>query len=214
MSSRKRIPGRIATLTVICVTGAVIAMPSVQAATVNCGTNCTALSAQQWGPGNVSAVALGKPNLGQTVILSPAGQYYWEDFYLNYQGTVAMFYQAGIVGPAVGLTWPQNGVYEYEYTPSGTHTGLCLGTAATAANGTLVTLQPCGTTSKVLWIPLSADINISGYQPMIAGSDTVTDAPYVLTAGKPGQGLSTKQLYLIAGALAPIQMWKNLTGVL
>jgi hypothetical protein len=216
MSIRNTTLGRIATLTLVCGTGAAVAavaIPPVNAATAACGANCTTLYVQRWGSGNVSAVALGTAKVGQAVILSPAGQYFWEDFRLDYQGTVALLYNAGIIGPAVGQTWPQDGVYEYDYAPNGSPTGLCLGTATTAANGTAVTLQPCGTSSKVLWIPLAAD-NIGGYEPMIAGSDTVTATPYVLTAGKPGQGLSTQELYLVAGTFAPLQMWKNLPGVL
>jgi hypothetical protein len=213
MSLRSRILGSIAALTLIGGTSAAVAVTPVNAATTACGAGCTALSAQKWGSGYVSAVVLGMAKVGQAVILSPAGQYSWEDFRLLYEGTVATFYNAGIVGSAVGQTWPLNGVFEYGFAPNGSPTGLCLGTAVTAANGTAVTLQPCNTSSKVLWIPLSID-NIGGYEPLINGSDTVTATPYVLTAGKPGQGLSTQELYLVAGTFAPAQMWKNLSGVL
>ncbi len=72
-------------------------------------------------------------------------------------GAVATLYADGIVGPAVGLTWPSDNAYEYEYTPDGTPSGLCMGVAVTAANGTPVTLQPCGITAKTVWITLSID---------------------------------------------------------
>jgi hypothetical protein len=213
MSIRSRILGSIAALTLVGGTSAAVAVAPARAATTACGAGCTALSGQQWGPGYVSAVVLGTASAGQAVILSPAGQYSWEDFRLMYEGTVATFYNAGIIGPQVGVTWPLNGVFEYGFAPDGSPTGLCLGIAVAAANGTPVTLQPCNTSSKVLWIPLSID-NIGGYEPLINGSDTVTSTPYVLTAGKPGQGLSTQELYLVGGTFAPAQMWKNLSGVL
>lgn len=192
---------------------ALAAMPPASAATSTCGAACTTAAAERWGPGYVAAVALGRANTGQAVILSPAVQLAAEDFRLSYQGTVAEFYSAGIVGPAVGQTWPTEGVYEYEYAPEGTGTGYCVGTAVTAADGTPVSLQPCSVSAKTLWITLSAD-TIGGYLPLIAGSDTIIATPFVLTAGKPGQQLSVRQLYLAAGTLAPVQMWKNIAGVL
>src|SRR5260370_15068228 len=213
MSIRRRILGSIATLTLVGGTSAAVAVAPVNAATTACGAGCSALCVQKWGSGYVSAVALGIARVGQAVVLSPAGQYSWEDFRLLYEGTVATFYNAGIVGPAVGQTWPLNGVFEYGFAPNGSPTGLCLGTAITAANGAAVTLQPCNTRSKVLWIPLPID-NIGAYEPLINGTDTVTATPHVLTAGKPGQGPSTQELYLVAGTFATVQMWKNLSGVL
>jgi hypothetical protein len=35
----------------------------------------------------------------------------------------------------------------------------------------------------------------------------------VLTVGKPGQNLTTAELYLVAGTFTPVQMWQNLVGV-
>jgi len=214
VSTRNKILGGIAALTLACGAGVgvSVAAPPVHAATAACGPSCVALASQQWGMADVSAVLLGTGQVGQSVILSPAGRYPSEDFRLLYEGTVAMFYQDGLVDAAVGLTWPSDPVYEYEYVPNGTETDLCLGTAVTAANGTPVTLQRCGTTSKVIWIPLSID-RIGGYVPLINGSDTVSSTPYVLTAGKVGQDLSTAELYLVAGTFAPLQMWENLVGV-
>jgi hypothetical protein len=128
------------------------------------------------------------------------------------EGTVAYFYSVGIIGPAVGQTWPSDEAYEYRYAPDGVPDGLCLGLAATAADGTAVSLQPCGTSVRVLWVALAAD-RIGEYQPLINGSDTATGAPYVLTAGQLGAVLTTTQMYLVAGSVAPSQMWEARSGV-
>lgn len=113
----------------------------------------------------------------------------------------------------MGTTWPSDIGYEYEYAPNGVPSALCLGTATTAGQGTAVTLQQCGLTSKTVWITLSID-DIGGYQPMINGSDTVTSTPYVLTAATVGGNLTTRKMFLVAGTFSPDQMWANVTGVL
>ena len=213
MSARNKILTSIAALTLACGTViGTVGAGSAYAATPACGTGCTAVLPQT-APLDVNAVQGVTAKTGQHIILFPEAPDVAEDFKLWYEGTVAIFYANGIVGPAVGLTWPSDSVYEYEYSPDGVPSGLCMGLAVTAANGTPVTLQPCGITSRTLWITLSID-TIGGSQPLINGSDTVTAAPYVLTAGKVGQVLTTQQLYLVGGTFAPAQMWQNINGLL
>jgi hypothetical protein len=190
---------------------AAVAAPAANAATVACGSGCMALAAQSWGLNYVSSNP-GSATAGQDVILARAAEFSAEDFKLQDLGTVAPFYAAGIVGPAVGQTWPSDEVYEYLYAPNGVWTTLCLGVAVTAANGTAVSLQPCGTTARTLWIALAAD-RIGSYQPLINGTDTVISTPDVLTAGQVGGILTTTELSLAAGSIAPSQMWQNRSGV-
>jgi hypothetical protein len=194
--------------------GAIVAIsvPAGHAATVACGVACVAPYDQASGSGNVSAVSGGTAQIGQHVILSVAGPNSSEDWDLLTIADAATLYADGIVGAAVGTTWPSDIGYEYEYAPNGIPSALCIGTATTAGQGTSVTLQQCGVTSKTVWIALAID-NIGGYQPMINGSDTVTSTPYVLTATTGGK-LTTKKMYLVAGTFAPEQMWANATGVL
>jgi hypothetical protein len=154
----------------------------------------------------------GSATAGQDIILARAAEFSAEDFMLWDGGTVAVFYNAGVLGSAVGRTWPSDELYEYQYAPDGVPGTLCLGLAVTAANGTAVSLQPCGTSARVLWIALSAD-RIGSYQPLVNGSDTVTSTPYVLTAGQVGGILTTTEMYLVAGSVAPSQMWENRFGV-
>jgi hypothetical protein len=195
--------------------GAVAAVEtSGNAATVDCGASCTALAAQEWGTGYVVSVSGGTVTGGQTVTLTAAGLYNAEDFRALDDGTVAALYGAGLVGAAVGKTWPAFGGYEYEYAPGGIYSGYCLGTASTAAAGVAVGLQQCGVSARTLWIPLTIDA-IGGFEPIINGSDTEADTPYVLTAGgTAGAGLTTRELDLVAGTFDPAEMWQAQTGVL
>ena len=59
--------------------------------------------------------------------------------------------------------------------------GLCAGVGTTAAAGIKVALEPCGVSSKTVWIVDSADSTFTGYVPLINGSDTNFSQPYVLT---------------------------------
>jgi hypothetical protein len=97
--------------------------------------------------------------------------------------------------------------------PTATSPGTCLGASAPAANGTAVILQPCGIDSQTLWIPLDSD-NSGVFWPLINGSDTVVNTPYVLTAGPVGTSLTTSGLNTVGGAVSPAQMWQSVFGVL
>jgi hypothetical protein len=119
------------------------------------------------------------------------------DYTISYQGLVSDFYAAGLVSAAVDLhyggganfvlpngtkvAFPDDAAFEVQYDPYGVDSGLCTGVAATATAGEGVTLQPCGVSSKTLWIVDSADEIRSGYVPLINGSDTNFSQPYVLT---------------------------------
>jgi hypothetical protein len=190
--------------------------PAASAATTACGTNCVALASQALGTGDVSAVyypRFGRPGTGQNVILSGAGAFSTEDWQLTAEGTVAQFYALGIVGPAVGQTWPSYEAYEYRYMPNGINSNTCLGTSTTAGNGTDIVLQTCGINAQTLWIPLTPDLS-GGFEPFVNGTDTVVNTPYVLTAGPVGTSLTTSELGTVAGSFNRSQMWENVFGVL
>jgi hypothetical protein len=195
--------------------GAVAALgPGASAASSACGSSCVSLYAQSFGTADVSAVlpaAAGKP---QYIILSAAADSQSEDFKAEFQGTVFDFCTAGIMTGVVCTTWPNNSVYEYQYAPGNVESSLCIGTAVAAVNGTKVSLQPCGVDAETTWILLSID-TIGGYQPLIAGTDTVQNTPVVLTAGSAvGGKLTTHQLNLVNGTFNPAQMWQTVSGVL
>ena len=69
---------------------------------------------------------------------------------------VELHYGAGLGLPerpdCRGNGFPDDPAFELEYTPFGVGSGLCVGVASTAAQGTKVSLQPCGASSKTVWI--------------------------------------------------------------
>jgi len=126
------------------------------------------------------------------------------DYTISYQGLVSDFYAADLVSAEVDLHYgggatavpahpgpggttvaaipfPDDAAFEVQYDPYGVDSGLCAGVAATAVSGEKVTLEPCGVSSKTLWIVDSADTIRGGYVPLINGSDTNFSQPYVLT---------------------------------
>jgi hypothetical protein len=96
--------------------------------------------------------------------------------------------------------------FETEYAPYGVDSGLCVGMASTAVQNEGVSLQPCGVSSRTVWI---LDLNDSpstfnhDYIPLINGSDTNFSHPFVLTYPKNGFPTDKPRPQLIT---------KNLTG--
>ena len=79
------------------------------------------------------------------------------------------FFAAGLVSASTELHYgggstQANGAktaddpaFEIEYAPYGVASGLCVGVGGTAAQGGKVSLQPCGVSSKTVWI---ADVGL------------------------------------------------------
>ena len=180
---------------------------SASAATPPCGHRCIDLFSREFGthshPNFVIDTLRQGANLGQPIILfrtsnsDPA-----EDFTVSFQGSTSDFFAAGMVSPAVALHYGctvgpfvtcaagvDDPAFEQEYAPYGVDSGLCVGVARTAYQGEGVTLQPCGVSSKTVWI---LDLNDSpstinhDYVPLINGSDTNFSHPFVLTYPKNG----------------------------
>jgi hypothetical protein len=181
---------------------------AANAATPSCGGSCIDIFSHNFGtfhnPQFLLDVFKRGQNVGQPIILfrssnsDPA-----EDFTVADQGTVADFLAAGLVSPALalhygcipGVNFPdcfgQTAVsvnleaFEVEYAPYGADTGLCMGVAATAVQGEKVSLQPCGVSSKTVWVWdfLDNAVNVvpSFSIPLINGSDTNFSHPFVLT---------------------------------
>jgi hypothetical protein len=150
------------------------------------------------------------------------------DWTFAVQGTVADFFAAGLVSATTALhygcdaattgfaggtcftpatattrasgTFPNLNAFEIEYAPFGVDSGLCMGVAATAFNDEGVTLQPCGVSSKTVWIVDSFDQGTGvptpvfrntpfANLPLINGSNTNFSKPFVLTY--PGNAFPT-----------------------
>jgi hypothetical protein len=205
MSMKSKVFAAAAALTLVGGVGAAGTM-AASAATPSCGHTCIDVFNRDFSthtnPSFVLDVFKQGERVGQPVILfrqsngDPA-----EDFTISYQGQVSDFLAAGLVGQNVALHYgggcellvpadtppcqvfyPDDFAFEVEYAPYGVNSGLCVGVAATAVNGSDVSLQPCGVTAKTVWIQ---DVdNATGfsdsYAPYINGSDTNFSNPYVL----------------------------------
>jgi len=198
MGFKSKVFAAAATLTLV---GGVstVGMLSASAATPSCGNACVDIFSREFGthrtPNFVLDVWRQGAKVGQPIILfrtsdtDPA-----EDINASFQGTVSDFFAANLVSAAVNLHFgggaagfPDDPAFEWEYTPFGVGSGLCVGVASTAAQNTKVSLQPCGVSSKTVWIVDTLDSNIRhGYVPLINGSDTNFSHPFVLTYPKNG----------------------------
>jgi len=198
MSIKSKVLAAAATLTLVGgvgVTGALTA-GGAAAATPSCGNSCINIFSHQFGthksPNFVVDVLRQGEKVGQPIILFRTANFDpAEDFTVAFQGTVSDFFAAGLVSAAVDLHYgggakgfPNDFAFENEYAPFGVDSGLCLGVAATAFNDEGVTLQPCGVSSKTVWIVDTFDSPVTlfkGYVPLINGSDTNFSHPFVLT---------------------------------
>ncbi len=210
MSIKSKVLAAAATLTLVGGLGAAGALTagSASAATPSCGNACIDVFSHQFGthksPNFVVDVLRQGERVGQPIILFRTANFDpAEDFTVAFQGTVADFFAAGLVSSAVALHYgcvagsspscqsktnphgfPNDFAFENEYAPFGVDSGLCLGVAATAFNDEGVTLQPCGVSSKTVWIVDTFDSPttlFNGYVPLINGSDTNFSHPFVLT---------------------------------
>jgi len=220
------------------------------AATPSCGSNCANIFSAQYAatssvtdPTFVLDVKGQGQKVGTPVILfrasnsDPA-----EDFTYSQQGTVQEFWEAGLVDSAIALhygcvtgtsnwefaTCPtgtaNDEAYEIEYAPYGTPTGLCVGIATTAGNGTKVSLQPCGESSKTVWIWDTIDQSqVNGFVVAINGSDTNFSEPYALNypssgypTDQPRPQLQTWQVQKFAtpADIPNNELWSTVNGVL
>jgi len=206
MSIKSKVIAAGATLALVGGVGMAGAM-SASAATPSCGFSCIEVFNHNFGthahPNFILDTFRQGEKVGQPQILfrvsnsDPA-----EDYTISFQGLVSDFFAAGLVSAAVNLhyggnvgtaspdpAFPDDAAYEIQYSPFGVDSGLCTGVAATAVAGEKVTLQPCGVSSKTVWIVDSADSTFTGYVPLINGSDTNFSQPFVLTY--PGNGYPT-----------------------
>ena len=190
---------------------------AANAATPSCGASCIDIFSHDFGtfknPQFLLDVYKRGQNVGQPVILfrlsnaDPA-----LDWTVADQGTVADFVTAGLASPALGLHYAGAEAFEVEYAPYGADTGLCMGVAATAVQGEKVSLQPCGVSSKTVWVFDVQDNNATpGFSiPLINGSDTNFSHPFVLTypAGSSPTDTPRPQLFVsnltgFSGGLIP-----------
>jgi hypothetical protein len=184
---------------------------AANAATPSCGNSCIDIFSHNFGTFSNPQFLLDTykrgQNVGQPVILFRASNSDPAlDFTFADEGTVADFYAAGLVAPTLAMHYgciplganPKTGnfpdcygtqstvnlnAFEVEYAPYGADTGLCVGVAATAVQGEKVSLQPCGVSSKTVWVVDQLDDILAPTVsvPLINGSNTNFSHPFVLT---------------------------------
>src|SRR5215813_6524742 len=184
MSIKSKLLAAVATLTMVGGLGTAGAL-SASAATPSCGRHCIDIFSREFGthrhPNYVLDVWRQSAKPGQPIILyRTTNTDQAEDFTVAHQGTVSDFFAAGLVSAALNLHYGSDQAYEFEYSPNGVGSNLCIGVASTAANKTPVVLVPCGDSAKSVWVVDSADEIGRGYVPLINGPDTNFSHPYVL----------------------------------
>ncbi len=188
MSIKNKVFAAAATLTLVGGVGAAGAM-SASAATPSAGPSAVDIFSPLFGthhaPTDVLDVLRQGEKVGQPIILFRASNFDpAEDFSLSYQGLVSDFFAAGLVSAATelhyggGSTLPSgvktadDPAFEVEYSPYGVQSGLCVGVGAPAAQNGKVSLQPCGVSSKTVWI---ADVGLVPGTPTTSVT-TIADA--------------------------------------
>ena len=226
MSVKNKALAAAAALTMAGSLGAAGAM-TANAATPSCGHKCIDLFSRVFGthkhPAFVLDVLRQGQKVGQPIVLfQTSNSDPGEDFTVAQQGTVHAFFKAGLVTSALNLHYSKFEAYEIEYAPSGVESGLCMGVPVTAGGGTKVALEPCGVSSKTLWVVDSYDSIKGFFVPLINGSDTNFSHPYVLEypanaspTDNPRPQLATQTLQKDShGVVNDNEMWSANTGVL
>lgn len=163
----------------------IVAAGTASAATPSCGFSCVNLFSEDFGPHFFMDVKGRNAVAGTPIILfrgsnsDPALDFTFAD-----QGTVDDFYAAGLMSPQIHLHYGNDEGFELEYSPYGAGSGLCAGVASTAVQNEQVTLQPCGVSSKTVWVVDTTDPTglLNPFRlPAINGSDTNFSQPYALT---------------------------------
>ena len=212
MSIRGKVMAAAAVMTLV---GGVSAVGTLaaQAATPSCYQNCIDLFSQKFGthgtPSFVLNVLGKRGRAGQPLTLSPASNNNaGEDFIIFQHARVSGFASLGLVSATVAQHYggtcaqvnstthrcvrhyPNDMAYEIEYAPDGVPSGLCVGVARPAGNGTKVVLERCSSGGRTTWV-VDANASLGNpYVPLINGSDTNVKDPYVLNF--PGSATPTQ----------------------
>jgi len=237
MSFKSKVLATAATLTLVGGAAAAFASGPANAATPSCGHRCINLFSKKFSdvlttkPNFVVDVWRQGANVNQPIIMfqssnaDPA-----EDFTVSLQGTVDQLALAGILpSGALTLHYGNDLAFEYQYSPNGVDSSLCIGTASTPISNTPVSLQPCGVSAKTVWIldTNRGDIQPGGlftfpFTPLVNAAGLNFSNPYVLTypqngnpTDKPRPQLITQNLHKFSrGQVFDNQQWSAFFGVL
>lgn len=196
MSIRNKLFTAAATLVLFFAASAAASLPA-GAATPQCGPHCIQVFSAKFGtptsPQFVESAFRGLPVAGVPTILArasrsnPAG-----DMVVHAAGTVSTFYAAGMVSAAVNSHYRTERAVQIEYAPHGVPTGLCAAVATTAYENEGLTLQPCQTPGRTVFIIDTADSPATAptYFPIVIGNTTNFVHPFAMTIhGNPAHEL-------------------------
>jgi hypothetical protein len=222
MSIKSKLVTVATALTVIVGVGAAGTL-TANAATPRCGATCSDFYSRAFGTAFVFSVPkrAGQGSqvgqVGQPVILARAYRASrGEDFAVDNLGTVHDFYHAGLLSRGLNALYSRLFVYEIDYAPGGSLSGLCLGTARTPGAGTRVTLEPCGVTVKTVWIFAPEKKSTRTYYALISAATSRNFRhPYSLTTLARGVPLVTAPLAASSRSFVfARQLWSAKQGVL
>ena len=239
MSFKSKVLAGAATLALVGGAAATITSGPANAATPSCGHRCVNLFSKKFSdvlttkPGFVVDVFRQGARVGQPIIMfqssnsDPA-----EDFTLSLQGHVSDFVAAGLVSPALAIHYgnplaTDDLAWEFQYSPNGVDSGLCIGTASAPITNEGGTLQPCGVSAKTVWITDRQNVEPGGlftfpFVPLISGAGSNFSNPFVLTYpqngnpnDKPRPQLVTQNLHTFSrGQVFDNQQWSAFFGIL
>lgn len=196
-------------------------------ATPQCGEHCINIFSKQFGtaaaPNLVETVSQGVAKVGQPTILHRASNTNpAEDFMVPRSGLVSDFYKAGLVSADVNQHYGTMRAAEIEYAPSGVASHLCVGLATAANQDQGLSLQACDTPGTTVWIIDTADSPApaaDGFFPLVNGSTTDFDHPFVMTY--PSEGGQREDAQIVVRHLVgnpdrvpDNQLWGTVFGVL
>lgn len=190
---------------------------TANAATPKCRAACSDFYSRAFGTAFVLSVPDQVGHAGQQAILARANRASrGEDFAVDTLGTVHDFYRAGLLSRGLNALYSGLFVYEIDYTPEGSLSGVCLGTAGPPGAGTRVTLEPCGVTAKTVWIFAREKTRTGAYYALISAATSRNfHHPYSLTTLAPGAPLVTAPLAASTTSSAfAHQLWNAERGVL
>jgi hypothetical protein len=155
-----------------------------------------------------------------------------EDWRVTEQGSVYSLYKLGWISSSMMVHWKKYEAYEVMWTPLGLESNLCRGLSKNAFEGEIVTLEPCGSFPRTLWIVgenYSAADHVArtdgswtpspyyGGNELISASSSLPSNPYILTAGggvwgqNPLAPLQVDQQSAVDGVLNPVQAFCTAT---
>ena len=188
MSIRRKMSAAAATLTILGGASAVGTIPA-GAATPECGSQCLAVFSPQLGtydqPNFVEHVFGGKARIGQPTGLDRASSAdSSEDFINPHPGTVSDYYAMGLVSADVNRHYGPLTASQLEYAPLGARSGLCVGVETDPFQGQALSLQPCTTPRRTVWIigtTLSPATAPAHFFPIVSGATRDFSRPFAMS---------------------------------